>query len=61
MSLRVSRLIVTLVALNEHDAILDANPIVFEGDEAGSAVEKVSVWLGELPEKLKDGVAPPSS
>ena len=50
--LRVSQIIVQLVLLNEHDAPIHPDQLVFHGDPAGTAPEKLAAWLTELPGHL---------
>lgn len=57
MALRVSKIIVGLVLLDEYDAPQEAQPIAFVGDAAGSATEKARAWLDELPAKIAEAEA----
>lgn len=53
-SLRVSQIIVNLILLNEHDAPLPADqPIIFIGDENGTAADNLAGWLAKLPQHLE--------
>ena len=52
MSLRVSQIVVQLVLLNEHDAPVHPEPLVFVGNEGGSAADQLTEWLPTLPAQL---------
>jgi hypothetical protein len=52
MSLRVAQINVGLILLDEFDAIKNADPITFAGDQDGTAPDKLREWLDELPQKL---------
>lgn len=50
--LRISRIVVSVIALDEHDAIQEAQPIIFQGDAKGTAAEHLQAWSEELPKKM---------
>ena len=51
--LRVSQIVVTLVLIDEYDALKNADPLVFTGDVDGSAAEKATAFLTDsLPQLL---------
>lgn len=54
MSLRVSQIMVQLVLLDEHDAPQRPDPLAFQGDAEGTAVEKAQAFLKDLPGKLDE-------
>lgn len=55
--LRVSQIAVNLVLINEHDAPTQADPVVFTGDENGTAAENLMGWLAKLPQHLEVAAA----
>lgn len=56
--LRVSQIVVNVVLLNEHDAPIPAEqPIVFTGDENGTAAENAATWLTNMPVHLEIAAA----
>lgn len=54
MSLRIAQINISLVLLDEFDAIKNTEAIVFTGDQDGNAVDKLREWLNELPKKLDE-------
>ena len=58
--LRVSQIVVTLVLIDEYDALKNADPLVFTGDPDGTAAEKATVFLTDsLPQLLTAPIEPP--
>lgn len=56
--LRVSQIVVNVVLLNEHDAPIPADqPLVFTGDENGTAADNLTGWLAKLPQHLETASA----
>lgn len=56
--LRVSQIVVNLILLNEHDApIPNTEPLVFTGDENGTAADNLAGWLAKLPAHLENAAA----
>lgn len=51
--LRVSQIVVSLVLLNEHDSPVTPEPVMFSGNEDGTAVENLALWLETLPMQLE--------
>lgn len=51
--LRVSQIVVSLVLLNEHDAPITPEPVLFAGDENGTAAENLALWIETLPMQLE--------
>ena len=51
-ALRVSQIELHVILVNEHDAPVRADPLIFEGNDAGSAAEHLSAWLANLPTHL---------
>lgn len=50
--MRVSRVTITLVTLDQYDALFETQPAHFNGDADGTALEKAAEWLAKLPETL---------
>lgn len=51
-TLRVSQIAVNLVLLNEHDAPVSPEQIVFAGNENGTAIDNLMAWVAALPLQL---------
>lgn len=51
--LRVSQIVVSLVLLNEHDAPVTPEPVMFAGNETGTAAENLAAWIAALPMQLE--------
>lgn len=58
---RVSQIIVQIVVLDQHDAPINADPLVFVGNENGTAADNLAAWLADLPAQLETAGAPPVS
>lgn len=47
--LRVSQLVLQPILLNEHDSPFTSEPVVFVGDENGTAADNLAAWIANLP------------
>lgn len=52
-TLRVSQIVVSLILLNEHDAPITPEPVIFAGDDNGTAAENLTAWITSLPVQLE--------
>jgi hypothetical protein len=59
-ALRVSQLELTMILLNEHDAPVRPDPLVFMGSGQGSAADQLIAWLQALPTHLAQATPPDS-
>ena len=60
--LRVSQIVVNLVLVNEHDAPVQPDQLVFTGNENGTAAENLIAWMNNLPAHLaKAGTPEPAT
>lgn len=55
--LRVMQLVVQPVLLNEHDCPVTPDPLIFTGDDNGTAADNLSGWLAKLPLHLEIAAA----
>lgn len=52
MTPRISQIAITLILLDEYDALQQAEPVVFQGDPNGTAIDKAAEFLATLPAQL---------